>query len=132
MAPPSVPGRVPGTGGTASVMRRLPILSLLAVTAVVPASAAVGRSAHTAATKTVILKNISIHPATVRIHAGDSVRWEFKDRPTPHNVTSSGKPRFHSSATRQTGTYIVRFAKAGTYRYHCTIHPNMQGRVVVS
>ncbi|MCW2967570.1 MAG: hypothetical protein JWM71_1342 [Solirubrobacteraceae bacterium] len=52
--------------------------------------------------------------------------------PLPSRDDSPSKPRFHSSATRQTGVYVVRFAKAGTYRYCCTIHPNMQGRVVVS
>jgi plastocyanin len=30
-----------------------------------------------------------------------------------------------------TGTYTVRFRRPGTYRYVCTIHPNMRGRVIV-
>jgi plastocyanin len=30
-----------------------------------------------------------------------------------------------------TGTYTVRFTRPGAYRYVCTIHPNMKGRVIV-
>jgi plastocyanin len=33
-----------------------------------------------------------------------------------------------------TGTYSVRFTKAGTYRYRCLVHPNvaaMKGTIVV-
>jgi plastocyanin len=51
--------------------------------------------------------------------------------PVSHNVTSRGAPRFRSSPTKMTGTWSVRFAKAGTYRYVCTLHPGMAGRVVV-
>ena len=39
--------------------------------------------------------------------------------------------RFKSSTTKQKGTYSVRFAQSGTFRYHCTIHPGMNGSVVV-
>ena len=85
-----------------------------------------------ATTKTVTIKNIDFSVKTVRIHKGDTVRWNFRDAPTPHNVTSSGSHRFRSSASMKSGSYSVRFTKSGTYRYHCTIHPSMQGKVVVS
>jgi plastocyanin len=84
-----------------------------------------------AATTSVTLKNIDFSTPTVRIAMGDSVRWLFRDAPTPHNVTSTGKPRFRSSTSKQSGTYSVRFGKRGTYRYVCTLHPNMNGRVIV-
>jgi plastocyanin len=80
----------------------------------------------------VTLKNIEFSKKVVRIGVGDSVRWSFKDAPTPHNVTSKGKPRFRSSTSMSSGTFTVRFTKAGTYRYYCTIHPSMVGKVVVS
>ena len=93
-----------------------------------PAGAA---PAATAAVKVVELKDFRVRPATVRIRRGSSVEWRFLDRPAPHNVTSRGKRRFRSSPSQQTGTYRMRFRRSGVYRYVCTIHPNMRGRVVV-
>ena len=57
--------------------------------------------------------------------------WSWQDGATPHNVTSAGRTKFRSSATKQSGKYSVTFAKTGTYHYECTIHPGMTGVVVV-
>jgi plastocyanin len=43
-------------------------------------------------------------------------------------VTARG---FRSSPTKSRGSYVVRFTKAGTYRYRCTLHAQMTGRVIV-
>jgi plastocyanin len=80
----------------------------------------------------VTIKDIDFSAKVVRIHRSDTVRWLFRDGATPHNVTSRGRPRFRSSVSRQGGSYSVRFDRRGTYRYVCTIHPSMTGRVVVS
>ncbi|MFL5844545.1 MAG: plastocyanin/azurin family copper-binding protein [Solirubrobacteraceae bacterium] len=103
-------------------MRRL--LALAAVLALAAPAAA-------STTVTVRLKNIDVSKPTVRIAVGDSVRWLFRDAVAPHNVTSEGKRRFKSSTSMTSGSYTVRFAKAGTYRWYCTIHPSMTGRVIV-
>jgi plastocyanin len=103
-------------------MRRLLLAVPLLLVLAVPASAS---------TMSVTLKNIDFSKKVVRIGVGDSVRWLFKDAPTPHNVTSKGKPRFRSSTSRSSGSFTVRFTKSGTYRYYCTIHPSMTGKVVV-
>jgi plastocyanin len=100
--------------GTAAV-----VVALAGLTA--PASAS---SAHTT---TVTLKHISFIKETVRIHAGDKVRWVWKDPTVPHNVTFAKR----HSKTKQTGTYTLTFARSGTFTYHCTIHPGMDGKVVV-
>jgi plastocyanin len=91
------------------------------------ALAAAGPAAHAAKTTTVTLKDISFKKSTVRITKGSSVTWIWDDGSTPHNVT------FHArhSKTQKTGTYTMRFTKAGTFKYHCTIHPGMNGKVVV-
>jgi len=103
-------------------MRRLLALAVLLVLAP-PAIAAT--------TRTVTIKNIAFSKPTVRIAVGDTVRWNFRDSPSNHNVTSTGNRRFRSSASKITGSYSVRFTKPGTYRYVCTIHANMTGKVVV-
>ncbi len=103
----------------------------LTAIATVPAGAEAPASAAAAAAKVVKVQDFEFRPATLRIRRGAIVEWRFLDRPAPHNVTSRGKRRFRSSPSQQTGTYRVRFRRSGTYRYVCTIHPNMRGRVVV-
>lgn len=107
-------------------MRLLPTIllsSVLAMAFAVPAGAV--------RTVGVSLKDIEFSRTVVQIHRGDRVRWTWRDGTTPHDVTSTGSPRFRSSATKSAGTHLVTFRKAGTYRYRCTIHLNMRGRVVV-
>ena len=89
--------------------------------------------AHAAAASraTVTIRNIDFHRRSVTIRRGGSVTWRFVDPQVSHNVTSRGTPRFRSSPTKLTGTYTVSFKRAGVYRYVCTIHANMHGRVVV-
>ena len=107
-------------------MRKLSVALLcltVPICAVSPATAA--------KTVGVSLKGLEFSKPKVTIKRGDRVRWTWKDGTTPHDVTSKGTPRFRSSVTKSSGTHVVTFKKAGTYRYVCTIHPNMRGRVVV-
>lgn len=101
----------------------------LAAVATVPAGAET--PAVAAATKVVKVQDFEFRPPTVRIRRGATVEWRFLDRPAPHNVTSRGSRRFRSSDTKETGMHRVRFRRYGTYRYLCTLHPNMVGKVVV-
>jgi plastocyanin len=86
-------------------------------------------TARLAQNHTVVLKNTRFHPATLSIHRGDSVTWLWRDGEVRHNVTASS---FHSR-TQGTGSFKVRFGRAGTFNYHCTIHveEGMKGKIVV-
>lgn len=95
------------------------------------AGLALTASSAQAATRSVVVRDLEFKTAVVRIDRGDSVRWLFRDGPSPHNVTSEGTPRFRASPSKQSGSYTFRFTRSGTYRYYCTIHPFMTGRVVV-
>jgi plastocyanin len=96
-----------------------------------------GASAGTAAQASlpghaaVTLRDIAFTPATVRVAKGATVTWTWRDGRVSHNVRSTGTRRFKGSPTKAAGTYRVRFTKAGTYRYECTIHLGMTGKVVV-
>jgi plastocyanin len=96
---------------------------------------ATASSVATAASVHVVrIKNFMFSPTTLRIHRGDSVKWEFLDGDidTEHNVTSTGHTHFKSSSSRESGSYRVTFNKKGTYTYRCTIHSNMVAKIVVS
>ena len=101
---------------------------LAAATAVAVPVGAFG-SASASRTHTVTLHEIEFHPATLKIHRGDKVKWVWKDE-VEHNVTFS---KHTHSQTQEKGTYTVRFTRAGTFNYKCTIHfrEGMVGRVIV-
>jgi plastocyanin len=101
------------------------------VVAAVAAAAVMAAPAHGAGGRTVQIKDIDFHPARLVVHRGDQVTWRFLDAEVSHNVTSVGRLRFRSSGSRMTGAYSVRVTRKGTYRYVCTIHANMRGRIVV-
>ncbi len=75
----------------------------------------------------VTLVNSSFGPGLVTINAGQTVEWVWDDGGIPHNVTF---PTFHS-ATMTSGTFYHTFDTPGVYTYHCTLHANMVGTVVV-
>ena len=81
--------------------------------------------------KTVTLRDIAFTPSTLRLERGRSVRWVWKDPFVAHDVRSRGLPRFRGATTRQSGSHTVQFTRRGTYRYVCTLHPGMAGRIVV-
>ena len=108
-------------------MRRLCIACSATAVAVLVATTSV----DAAGTRSVVVEDIDFKPRSVTVRKGTTVRWSFRDGPTEHNVISRGRPRFAGSPEKTTGTYSVRFRRSGTYRYVCTLHPGMAGRVVV-
>jgi len=99
--------------------------------AAVAVPVATSSAAKPAANATVVLKNIAFNPRSVTIKKGGSVTWTWRDGPTPHTVTSTGRTHFKSASARMSGRYTVKFTKAGTYHYVCMIHPGMAGVVIV-
>jgi len=85
--------------------------------------------AHVAAAHTVKLSGFSFLPGTLTIKRGDSVTWSWHVPKSEHNVT------FHSthSRTGSSGSFTLRFPRAGTFNYICTVHVNkgMRGKVIV-
>jgi len=72
------------------------------------------------------------NPFTVALNGGASVdvKWGNADNIT-HTVTQNGgSPSFDHSLAKGS-TFTFTFTTAGTYNYHCTIHPNMVGTIQV-
>ena len=68
-------------------------------------------------------------PARVDLLRNGTITWNFAG--LAHNVTfiSAGAPAHIPDAIN---TSVARtFPNAGTFNYQCTIHPGMEGRVVV-
>jgi plastocyanin len=100
---------------------------LLGVAAIVPVQAASG-GAVAASSRSVFLKHNAFHPRTVHIRRGGTVTWRWRDGSVRHNVIGSS----FRSPTKARGTYTLRFPGAGRFGYTCSIHPGMNGTVIVS
>jgi plastocyanin len=79
-----------------------------------------------ATSASVSVQDFSFTPATVTVGQGESVTWTFHSM---HTTTSD--QRFWDSGMRSSGSYLVTFADAGTFGYHCSMHPSMTGLVRV-
>lgn len=90
------------------------------------------RAISQASTVTVTVRDFAFSPATVTIPAGGTVVWRFEGN-APHSSTSTaGSVLSWDSGVRSAGqTFSMQFGAAGSYPYICTVHPSMQGRVVV-
>ncbi len=73
--------------------------------------------------------DIQFNPGAVTANAGGTVSWTNGDSVT-HTVTFDNGPDCGNLVAASSLT--VTFPAAGTYAYHCTIHPTMRGTVTVS
>jgi plastocyanin len=65
----------------------------------------------------------------VNVTAGTTVTWMNTDS-VSHTSTSDASG-WDSGIVRPGGQFSVPFQTAGTFKYHCAIHPGMVGTVVV-
>jgi len=72
---------------------------------------------------------MAFDPMTITVNEGTSITWTNKDA-TAHTVTSDNG-LFNSGNIGSNGTYSYTFSTAGSYPYHCSIHPMMTATVVV-
>lgn len=71
------------------------------------------------------------NPASTTVNVGDTVTWTNVGN-RPHDVTSTdGGPLNSPRRIMNGGTYSYTATTAGTYQYECTIHPGMDGTLVV-
>ena len=74
--------------------------------------------------------NFTYRPASVRVRAGEQVRF-VNDDDEAHTVTGRDKS-FDSAGLDSGGTWEHVFTKPGTYRYFCELHPYMNATVEVT
>ena len=104
------------------------------VLAAVPAGvllAASARAAGAVAEAQVTIDNFSFSPAELAVAAGTRVTWTNRDD-IPHTAVDRDDPRRMKSPPLDTGeSFAFTFERPGTYRYFCSLHPHMQGTVIV-
>ena len=80
----------------------------------------------------ITIQGFAFSPQQITVKTGTTVTWTDMDS-VAHTVTSlSGPASFNSGPlTASGGTFKFTFAQAGTYQYHCMIHPVMTATIVV-
>jgi plastocyanin len=108
----------------------------IAVLAVLSAAAPIAPNprgaAAEAATRAVTIKiaDFDFGPAVVTVPVGTAVTWTNNDDDA-HSIVANDKT-FRSAPLDTGESYSFTFQAAGTYVYHCGLHPQMVGKVVVT
>jgi plastocyanin len=108
------------------MMRRVLLAALLlaSLDGAVPAPAL-------AADAEVTIDNFTFSPMQLTVVAGTRVTWTNRDD-IPHTIARRDDPRAMRSPPLDTEeSFAYTFVKPGTYHYFCSLHPHMQGTVVV-
>jgi plastocyanin len=80
----------------------------------------------------VVIRNFTFSPAQVHVAAGQKVTWVNCEAPASDSHTSTADAGKWASPILAPGAvFTTDFTNAGTFSYHCEIHPGMTGSVVV-
>lgn len=86
-------------------------------------------TAPTSGGNSVAISNFAFSPATLTVSVGTKVTWTNNDS-VAHTVTADNGA-FGSQDVGSGSTFSFTFTKAGTYTYHCAIHPYMTATITV-
>ena len=79
----------------------------------------------------VTIDNFAFTPAQITVSAGTTVTWLNRDD-IPHLIVGAvGKTLLRSPPLDTDDAFSATFITPGTYDYFCSLHPHMQGSVVV-
>lgn len=77
----------------------------------------------------VSISGLAFNPGPVTVHVGDIVRWTNNDA-VGHTVTADGGA-FGSALLGAGAVFTYTATAAGSFPYHCQVHPSMTGTVTV-
>lgn len=86
-----------------------------------------GKAAQGKAAQTVIMRGSAFEPARLEVHPGDKVVFKNNDV-VPHDVKGPG---FDSGVIKPGASYTWVAKGKGEIAYRCTLHPKMDGTLVV-
>lgn len=93
------------------------------------ASAPCADSTGTTVVATSVADNTWTQPLSAKVN--DVVTWTNGDT-VPHRVQLDDNSCGMSANIAGGGTKSLVFSKAGTYPFHCTVHPSMKGTITIS
>jgi plastocyanin len=115
-----------------SLMRKI-LLGSAGCVLLAVAGGVLGHKVAAAESTQITIQNFSFEPKALTVVPGTEVTW-FNGDEEPHNIVNAdpGQPRLFRSQGLDGGEkYSFTFDKPGTYRYICSIHPHMEGTIIV-
>ena len=106
------------------------ILALILVVSIFPSAYAQSNNEVSIVSDASELADKAFDPNPVTINQGDTVTWTNKDFGI-HTVTEN-QELFSSKDLRPDQTFEYTFDSAGTFDYHCKLHPTMTGKIIVN
>jgi plastocyanin len=76
-----------------------------------------------------VLTSTAYNPDPINVSPGTTVTWVNNDTTTHTSVANGGA--WNSGNIGPGGSFSATFPTAGSFTYHCAIHPNMVGTVNV-
>ena len=76
-----------------------------------------------------LLTSTAYNPNPINVPVGGTVTWRNTDTTTHTSTANNGG--WNSGAIAPGGSFSTQFNTAGSFPYHCAIHPNMIGVVNV-
>ena len=92
-------------------------------------SVLLGAPAARAEAPSISIKEYAFSPAQLTVAAGTKITWTNHDQ-VPHTIVDEGK-KFRSPALDTNDSYSFVLTQPGTYRYFCSLHPQMVGTITV-
>ena len=96
---------------------------------IAPSAAASSEAPAAGGGDAVTIQNFAFGPASLSVAAGTTVTWTNSDT-APHTATADDGS-FDSSSIAPGASFSQAFDTAGTFAYHCSIHPNMTATIEV-
>ena len=79
--------------------------------------------------KAVTIENFTYTPETVRVKAGTVITWTNNDAEAHSASADDGS--FDTGLMERGQSASVTLTEPGEYTYHCSLHPNMTGKIIV-
>jgi plastocyanin len=113
------------------MIRLPPALALLVLLAGCGSSdSGSGKAAALSPGTPIEMKSLHFKPDNVQVPVGQEITWH-NDESVPHDVKADSGASFSSKTFGKDGTFNWTPDKAGTVKYECTLHPGMEGTIVV-
>jgi plastocyanin len=85
-----------------------------------------------AASSSVSIIDFAFSPASITVHVGDTITWVNNSQSGVAHTSTSDAAGWDSGILNKGASFSHSFGAAGSFTYHCNVHPFMHGTVVVN